>query len=143
MLKIIDFVTVYNLCEELEVVVKVVKGLLAMMQFAIPILLIIMGTIDLGKAVISSDEKEMKGSVSRFFKRAMAAIAVYLLSSLVVLTMEMVSRESSGNKNTGDPRSFIDCWTGTHTITPNKGRNNDEDIPECSDDYEEGTECES
>ena len=45
-------------CSDLRPVITFLKGILTIIQFAIPILLIIMGTVDLGKAVMSSDDKE-------------------------------------------------------------------------------------
>ena len=50
-------------CGGLLPIVKVIrKGLFPIIQLGIPILLILLGTIDLGKAVISSDEKEITTS---------------------------------------------------------------------------------
>ena len=44
-------------------IVKFVKnGVFPLIQIGIPILLIIMGSIDLGRAVLSSDDKEIKGA---------------------------------------------------------------------------------
>ena len=48
-------------CGGLLPIVKVIRqGLFPLFQIGIPIVLIIYGTIDLGKAVIASDEKEIK-----------------------------------------------------------------------------------
>ena len=48
-------------CGGLDPIVKIIKkGVFPIVQIGIPILLIVFGTIDLGKAVISSDEKEVK-----------------------------------------------------------------------------------
>ena len=45
-------------CNGLLPLVKVIKkGLFPIVQLGIPILLIVLGTFDLGKAVISSEEK--------------------------------------------------------------------------------------
>ena len=48
-------------CKGLESIVRLVKkGVFPIVQIVIPIILIVMGTVDLGKAVISSDDKEVK-----------------------------------------------------------------------------------
>ena len=63
-----------------------------------------MGSIDLGKAVLASDDKEIKGATSKLVKRAIAAIAVFFIPMLVNLLIGMVG--DAGAKE-GD---FISCW---------------------------------
>jgi len=96
-------------CDDYAPIVGIVKGILGIIQFAIPILLIIMGTIDLGKAVMSSDEKEIKASSTRLMKRAIAAIAVFLVSALVNLIMGMVSKETQSTEG-ANTANFLTCW---------------------------------
>ena len=56
-------------CKDLLPLIKLIKAILGIIQFIIPVLLILLGTIDLGKAVISSDDKEVKAAQSRLIKR--------------------------------------------------------------------------
>ena len=50
-------------CGGLLPIVRVIrKGVFPLVQLFIPIILIILGTIDLGKAVIASDDKEVKAA---------------------------------------------------------------------------------
>ena len=50
-------------CGGLLPIVRVIrKGVFPLVQLFIPIILIILGTIDLGKAVIASDDKEDKAA---------------------------------------------------------------------------------
>jgi len=102
--------TAGNPCGDMNAIVGIVRGILSLIQIGVPILLIIMGSIDLGKAVMSSDEKEIKGASSKLMKRAIAAIAVFLVGSMVVLIMNMVSDRSGGEANTAD---FIACWNNS------------------------------
>ena len=79
-------------CGGLLPIVKVIKqGLFPLFQIGIPIVLIIYGTIDLGKAVIASDEKEIKAAQSRLIKRFIYAAMVFL-----------------GGE--GDTTSWKSCW---------------------------------
>jgi len=102
-----------DMCDDLVVPIAIVKGILGIIQFAIPVLLIIMGTIDLGKAVMSSDEKEIKGAVSKLTKRAIAAVAVFIVAALIVMVMNMVSDAAKKDTKAGDPGNFVTCWTKT------------------------------
>lgn len=66
-------------------ILGLVKKVLAILQIAIPIILLLFGTIDLGKAVMAGDEKEIKAATSTLLKRAIAAVAVFLLFTIVTL----------------------------------------------------------
>ena len=70
-----------------------------------------MGSIDLGKAVMSSDDKEIKGATSKLIKRAIAAVAIFLIPFLVSLLMNLFgSAELPDNVNT-DNQTWSDCWS--------------------------------
>ena len=60
-----------SLCENSELlsIIGILKTVLKIMQIGIPVLLIIFGTIDLGKAVMAGDEKEIKLRFSEEYLR--------------------------------------------------------------------------
>ena len=91
-------------CTNLMPVISFLKAILSIIQWGIPILLIIMGSIDLGKAVMASDDKEIKGATSKLIKRAIAAVAVFFVPLIVNVLINMVGDTST---NQGD---FITCW---------------------------------
>lgn len=99
-------------CSELAPLVTFLKSILGIIQWGIPILLIIMGSIDLGKAVLASDDKEIKGATGKLVKRAIAAVAVFFVPMIVNLLIGMVA-----DANSDDSDSFADCWSGTRTTT--------------------------
>lgn len=80
-------------------IVGIVKILLKVLQIGIPIVLLVFGTIDLGKAVMAGDEKEIKSATSLLLKRAVAAVAVYLL----FIVISMVTGWVGG-------KEWIECW---------------------------------
>ena len=93
-------------CGGLLPIVKVIKkGLFPIFQLGIPILLILLGTIDLGKAVISSDEKEVKAAQSRLIKRFIYAALVFFVVTFVSVLMNMVAQGGQG-----DTASWENCW---------------------------------
>ena len=104
--------------DDLKPIFKFVKyGVFPIIQIGIPILLIIMGSIDLGKAVLSSDDKEIKSATGRLVKRAIAAIAVFFVATIVSLIMGMLgSSNATDNDNvTYSYETEYDwkaCWTG-------------------------------
>ena len=94
-------------CAGLLPVVKIIYRLVKIFQWGIPIALILYGTIDLGKAVIASDEKEIKAAQSRLIKRFIYAALVFLVVVLVEAFMNLVS---SGDSDDSDTSSWLKCW---------------------------------
>lgn len=92
-------------CKDIWPVISFIKnGVLPIIQIGIPIMLIVMGSIDLGKAVLSSDDKEIKGATGKLIKRAIAAVAVFFVALLVNLVMGWISDTNS------DTESWSSCW---------------------------------
>ena len=95
-------------CAGLLPVVKIIYRLVKIFQWGIPIALILYGTIDLGKAVIASDEKEIKAAQSRLIKRFIYAALVFLVVVLVEAFMNLVA---SGGSDDSDTSSWQSCWS--------------------------------
>ncbi len=100
-------------CSQVAPLIKLLKLVLGVIQFVIPALLILLGAIDLGKAVISSDDKEVKAAQSRLIKRVIYAVAVFFIVLLVKLVMGLVSDSSVNTGSDADSNSWIDCWDNT------------------------------
>lgn len=96
-------------CETLQPVITIIKAVLNIIQIGIPILLILMGSIDLGRAVLSSDDKAIKESTSRLIKRVIAAVAVFFVFTIVKLIMDVATPEAKQVNGT-DQKDWLDCW---------------------------------
>lgn len=81
--------------------VGLAKMVIKVLQIAVPIGLIVMGTIDMAKAVIAGDEKKMKEAQRPFIKRIIAAVIVFLIPIIVNMVLSFVT---TGNSD------WIDCW---------------------------------
>ncbi len=57
-----------------------------------PILVVLLSAIDFIKAILSSDEKAMKQAQSRLVIRLIAAIALFLLPTLIQLAMSLINQ---------------------------------------------------
>lgn len=106
----LDLVQLMTCPKDLVPIFKFIKnGVYPIIQIGIPILLIVMGSIDLGKAVLSSDDKEIKGATGKLIKRAIAAIAVFFVTTIVSLIMNMFASAGT-DVDTGSVK-WTDCWT--------------------------------
>ncbi|MBR3210913.1 MAG: hypothetical protein IKF71_03125 [Bacilli bacterium] len=103
----VDLFQIGDVCGGLLPLVRVIrKGVFPIFQMGIPIILILLGTIDLGKAVISSDEKEVKAAQSRLIKRFVYAALVFFVVTFVTVLMNIVS-QGQVDANTD---SWKNCW---------------------------------
>lgn len=100
----------YDACEDILPIITVVrKGVFPLIQIGIPIILIVLGTLDLAKAVISSDDKEVKAAQGRLIKRLIYAAVIFFMVTFVSLVMNIVST-SSDSEVGGHTGDWKDCW---------------------------------
>lgn len=66
------------------------------LQFLVPIVIIILGTLDLLKAVASQKEDEIKKGQTTFFKRLVGAVLVFFVFAIIKLLVSVVSLNSTG-----------------------------------------------
>lgn len=79
-----------DFCDQTASIWGVVGYFVLILKIVIPIVLIVLGMIDLGKAVISSDDKEIGKAVGTLLKRFIAAVIVFFVPSIVSALFNMV-----------------------------------------------------
>lgn len=82
------------------------KTIVDVFKIAIPVILIILGLLDLGKAVTSSDEKQMKEAQKTLIKRVVYAVLIFFITSLVQWVFAALVPK--GDKD--DATSCISCF---------------------------------
>ena len=103
-------------CGGLLPIVKIVVSVIKIFMIIIPILLILYGTIDLGKAVIASDEKEVKAAQGRLIKRFIYAALIFFVPLLVGVVMNLVAAGDTGSTTqNGSTTSWENCWTAANS----------------------------
>lgn len=92
--------------QELRLIIVFLKRVVFnTIQIIVPILLILMGTIDLTKAVMAADDKGNKEAISKFIKRFGAALMIFFLATIVTVVMGMFAKTDVGEQN-----SWKTCW---------------------------------
>ena len=76
-------------------------------QVFVPILLIIWGMLDLGKAVMAQKEDEIKKGQNTFIKRLVAAAILFFVVTIVRFLVSIVGDDSEGI--TGCIDSILEC----------------------------------
>ena len=86
---------------------KIISLIIMIIQIAVPIILVIMGMLDLGKAVLAQKEDEIKKGQGLFVKRLIAAVVVFLVVVVVKLVIGIVAP----NDNETNMWNVFDCMT--------------------------------
>lgn len=78
-----------------KVIVDLLGSAVNLIQIGIPILLVILGMLDLGKAVSSQKEDEIKKAQSMLIKRLIYGILVFLVVAIVGFVLSIIESEAS------------------------------------------------
>ena len=92
---------VLNFCYESKDVWQLVGKVLLVFKIVIPLLLIIFGMIDLGQAVIGSDEKDIQKATKKLLRRAIAAVVIFFIPTIVGALMGLVGQFGNDKKASG------------------------------------------
>ena len=98
-----------NFCYKTADVWLIVGKALFILKILIPIAIIVLASIDLGKAVISSDDKAIKSAGSKLLKRFIAGVCVFFIPTIVQIVFSMISLISEDMKN--DYKNCVNCLT--------------------------------
>lgn len=93
-----------SFCEETANIWKMFGEVLNIIRIVIPIIIIVLGMLDLGKIVLSGDSKAMKESQKMFIKRLIYGVAIFFLGTVVKLVFELVDNNIAEGENKA-------CWT--------------------------------
>ena len=84
-----------SVCSELSPVWQIVGWILFVFKIVIPILIIIFGMIDLGKAVVASKDDEIKKAIKQLAMRALAGVIIFFIPTLVGVIFSLVAEFTS------------------------------------------------
>lgn len=77
-------------CSDTANIWQFVGRLVTVIKIAVPILIIILGSWDLGKAVVQSDDKAIKTATNSLIKRFVAGIVIFLLPTIVTAIFNLL-----------------------------------------------------
>ena len=94
--------------QDLLTILGVVRAAINVLVFVIPIILIVLGVVDLSKAVVSSKEDEVKKAQKMFFTRVIYAVVIFLIPTIVSLLFNLLPEAVFGGGMNG--YTWRDCW---------------------------------
>lgn len=97
-------------CDTLEPLIRLIKnGIIPLIQLGIPIILIVLGMLDLGKAVIASKEDEIKNAQKMLIKRAIYAVAIFFVVLIVQVVFGLLS-STGDDELESTSTTWVECW---------------------------------
>ena len=105
------FTTVCGLTSDAVLIANIFHSVIVVIKIFIPIALIVFGMLDLGRAVMSNDEKIMKEAQGKLIKRFIYAVLVFLIVTLVQTIIGFISN-SGADVDTDDVKvqTCVDCF---------------------------------
>lgn len=98
-----------NVCSgDSLIIFEIVGKFLTVIKIVVPIILIVMGSIDFMKAAMAGKEDEIKQYQSIFMKRVIAAAIVFLVPTIVGLLLSVIKQ---------DKTSCLTCVLNTSTCS--------------------------
>lgn len=70
--------------------VRILGYVILLAKWIVPLIIIILGMVDFGKAVISSDDKAINKSTSSLIRRIIAALAVFFAPTIVLAFLNLI-----------------------------------------------------
>ena len=118
--------SVGEFCENTASIWGLLGQVVLILKIVIPLVLIVLGMIDLGKAVIASDDKAISKSVNQLLHRFIAAVVVFFVPVIVSAIFNAIAGINMNNDSwnqcvqclTAQPNPGVNC---TSKINPTSG----------------------
>lgn len=92
-------------CKDFEIAenVNFINGMFGLLMIAGPILLIIFGSVDFGKATLSGDEQMLRKAIINFGKRAIATVILLILPLIINIIFKIAFNAGIFGEDLGEP----------------------------------------
>ncbi len=99
-----------QMCCNMRPFLNILRYVIVIIQFSVPLLLIILGTVDMFKAMTKGDEKENKKIIDTFVKRLIYGVVIFIVPFLVKLVLQMINDNILNNQTEVDTMSWLSCF---------------------------------
>ena len=93
-------------CNNIQKITDVANDLIGYIQIIVPIVLVLWGSLDLIKAAMSGEAKQMEEGKQTFIKRLMYGVAVFLVSFIVGLAVGIGENNDDDCLETGESCNY-------------------------------------
>ncbi len=97
-----------DFCAETKNVWILIGKVIRIILIVIPIIIVLMGTFDLGKAVMAGEDKEIKEAQKMFIKRLVYGVIIFFIPYLVAGVYSLFDGMSTEGGDTNEGTNL--CW---------------------------------
>jgi len=97
-----------DFCTEAADIFNLIAKIIFILKIAIPIIIVILATIDLGKAVMAGEEKGIKEAQNMLIKRLIYGVAIFFVVTIVQVVFGLVNSNATNNT----------CWSTATDLNP-------------------------
>lgn len=90
-----------SFCREISPLLQLIGQALNIFKITLPLVLIILGIVDIGKAVISSKSDDVKKNLKNFFKKLAVSVLVFFVPTIVMVVFGFIRGFSNIIDNSG------------------------------------------
>ena len=91
-------VNIANFCNDTKELLGFVGYILLIFKIIIPLIIIIYGMIDFGKAVVAEKDDDIKKSAKSLGRRAIAGIIIFFIPTIVIWVFGQITEYGSDKK---------------------------------------------
>lgn len=102
-------------CTKTAVVFQFIGYVVLVLKIVIPSILIVLGVISLGKAIIAADDKEIKSAANTFIKKFIVAVFIFFIPAIISALFSFVGGFANDNQN--DYEVCIKCISNPNGST--------------------------
>jgi len=106
-----DFLARVDNCGGLGSIISLVKTILGTAFILIGVVLVVLIIIDIAKAIIASEEKEVKGYQKNAIRRVIYFVVMFFVVTLVTVVTNLLGKVDDPNINTEDATNWATCWS--------------------------------
>ncbi len=99
-------------CNDSAEVMNFLHTVLVIFRIIVPVLLIIFGMVDLGKAVVSSDEKAISKSTGALIKKLIAALFIFFLPTIISAIVNLTDEQDDAGHTIGSSKCIKCIMSG-------------------------------
>lgn len=97
-------------CADTADVWQFIGQIIYIIRIVIPVIIILLGTLDLGKAVMAGEDKKIKEAQKTFISRIIYGVAIFFIFVIVEVIFGLLGVETKE----GDSKICWDCATKPH-----------------------------
>ena len=93
-MQILDF------CSDSKAIWRFIGNIINILQIAIPVIIVLLGTIDLGKAVLAGEDKKIKEAQKMLLMRLIYGVAIFFIVVIVQIIFGLIADQGASTSST-------------------------------------------